>query len=53
MPAIGPRARIGSGEPSLADDVAGLRWVAESEVDALDRAWGHDRRMARRTLKEA
>ncbi len=48
--AIGFRARIISGEPSPADDVAGIRWVSEEEIDALDFAWEHDRRIARRAL---
>ncbi len=48
--AIGFRARIISGEPSPADDVAEIRWVSEDEIDALDFAWEHDRRIARRAL---
>ncbi|MEJ7632727.1 MAG: NUDIX domain-containing protein [Rubrobacteraceae bacterium] len=48
--AIGFRARIISGEPSPADDVAAIRWVSEDEIDALDFAWEHDRRIARRAL---
>ncbi len=51
--AIGFRARIISGEPSPADDVAGIRWVSEEEIDALDFAWEHDRRIARRALGDA
>ncbi len=50
MLAIGFRARIISGEPSPADDVAEIRWVSEDEIDALDFAWEHDRRIARRAL---
>jgi len=48
--AIGFRARIISGEPSPADDVAEIRWVKEEEIDALDFAWEHDRRIARQAL---
>ncbi len=48
--AIGFRARIISGEPSPADDVAGIHWVSKEEIDGLDFAWEHDRRIARRAL---
>ncbi len=50
--AIGFRARIISGEPSPADDVAEIRWVSEDEIDALDFAWEHDRRIARTALED-
>ncbi|MGH3145963.1 MAG: NUDIX hydrolase [Rubrobacter sp.] len=49
--AIGFRARISSGEPSPADDVAELRWVPKEEIDALNFAWEHDRRIARLALE--
>jgi ADP-ribose pyrophosphatase YjhB (NUDIX family) len=48
--AIGFCARIVSGEPDPADDVAEVRWVSKEEIDALDFAWEHDRRIARRAL---
>ena len=51
--AIGFRARIISGQPDPADDVAEIRWVTKDEVDTLDFAWEHDRRIARRALEEA
>ena len=50
--AIGFRVRIVSGEPSPADDVAGFRWVSAEEIDGLDFAWEHDRRIARQALEE-
>ena len=50
--AIGFRVRIISGEPSPADDVAEIRWVTEEEIDALDFAWEHDRKIARLALEE-
>jgi hypothetical protein len=50
--AIGFRARLISGEPGPADDVAEVRWVSEDEVETLDFAREHDRRIARRALKD-
>jgi 8-oxo-dGTP diphosphatase len=50
--AIAFRAHIVSGEPDPADDVAELRWVSEAEIDSLDFAWEHDRRIARRALED-
>ena len=50
--AIGFRAQIVSGEPSPADDVAEIRWVSEEEIQTLDFAWEHDRRIARRALED-
>lgn len=50
--AIGFRARIVDGEPSPADDVAELRWVSEEELDTLDFAWEHDRRLLRAALRD-
>jgi hypothetical protein len=50
--AIGFRARIVSGDPDPADDVAEIRWVPEEEVDTLDFAWEHDRRIARQALED-
>lgn len=48
--AIGFGARIVSGEPEPADDVAAIRWVSKDEVDGLDFAWEHDRRLVRAAL---
>ena len=50
--AIAFRARIVSGEPDPADDVAELRWVSEAEIDSLDFAWEHDRKIAWRALED-
>ena len=50
--AIGYRVRIVSGEPSPSDDVAEIRWVSEGEVETLDFAWEHDRKIARLALEE-
>ena len=52
MLAIGFRARILSGEPNPADDVAEIRWASEDDIETLDFAREHDRRIARRALKE-
>ena len=49
--AIGFAARLASGEPSAADDVAALMWVEESELGDLDFAWPHDRDLARTALQ--
>ena len=50
--AMGFRVRIVSGEPNPADDVAKFRWVAADEIDGLDFAWEHDRRIARQALED-
>jgi ADP-ribose pyrophosphatase YjhB (NUDIX family) len=50
--AIGFRVRIVSGEPSPADDVAEIRWVSEDEIDTLDFAWEHDRRIVQQALMD-
>lgn len=50
--AIGFRVRIVSGAPSPADDVAQIRWVSREEIDTLDFAWEHDRRIARLALAD-
>ena len=49
--AIGFRARIATGEPSPADDVADIRWLSADEVDQADFAWEHDRRAIRAALE--
>jgi ADP-ribose pyrophosphatase YjhB (NUDIX family) len=48
--AIGFRARIVEGEPKPADDVAEIRWISAEEVDGLDFAWEHDRRLVKAAL---
>jgi ADP-ribose pyrophosphatase YjhB (NUDIX family) len=49
---LGFRARLVSGEPRPADDVADIRWVTRDEIDDLDFAWPHDRVLVRRVLEE-
>ncbi len=49
--AISFLARLVDGEPSPADDVAGIRWVSAEEIDDLDFAWEHDRRLVRAALE--
>jgi ADP-ribose pyrophosphatase YjhB (NUDIX family) len=51
--AIGFIARLVSGEPTPADDVADLMWVDGSELDDLDFAWPHDRVLAKEALNRA
>lgn len=51
--AIGFLARLVSGEPRAADDVADFRWVEEDEIDGLDFAWPHDRELVRKALGRA
>lgn len=51
--AIGFRARLVSGEPKAADDVADFRWVDLDDLDDLDFAWPHDRELVRKALKRA
>ena len=50
--AISFLARIVDGEPTPADDVAEIRWVSAEEIDDLDFAWEHDRRLIRAALEE-
>jgi len=49
--AISFLARIVEGEPSPADDVAGIRWISAEEIDDTDFAWEHDRRLVRAALE--
>ena len=49
--ALGFTARLASGEPHPADDVADARWVTAGELDELDFAWEHDREIARSALR--
>lgn len=51
--AIGFLARLVSGDPVAADDVADFRWVDAAEVDALDFAWPHDRVLVLKALQRA
>lgn len=51
--ALGFLARLVSGEPVAADDVADFRWVDVDEVDDLDFAWPHDRELVRKALQRA
>jgi hypothetical protein len=39
------------GEPSPADDVAGIRWVSAEDIDGIDFAWEHDRNLVRAALE--
>lgn len=50
--ALGFKARLVSGQPQPADDVAAIRWVSLEEVDDLDFAWEHDRELIRRALND-
>lgn len=49
---MGFKARWVSGEPRPADDVAGIRWLSEDELDGADFAWEHDRELLRRALRD-
>ncbi|MFP5351305.1 MAG: NUDIX hydrolase [Actinomycetota bacterium] len=51
--ALGFVARLVSGEPRAADDVADFLWVDEDELEALDFAWPHDRELVRKALRRA
>lgn len=51
--AIGFLARLVSGEPSPADDVADIKWVSLDELDDIDFAWEHDRELVRKALLAA
>ncbi len=48
--ALGFRARLVSGDPKPADDVAAVRWISRNEIDDLDFAWQHDRDLVRKAL---
>ena len=50
--AIGFSARLRSGEPKAADDVADLQWVTLDELDDIDFAWEHDRELVRKALSK-
>jgi 8-oxo-dGTP diphosphatase len=49
--ALGFAARIVSGDPEPADDVAEFRWAGPDDLDDLDFAWPHDRELAKIALK--
>ena len=51
--AIGFFARLVSGEPTPADDVANIKWTSVDEIDDLDFAWEHDRELVRKALLAA
>ena len=51
--AIGFRVRIVEGEPRATDDVAEIGWVSAAELDSLDFAWEHDRKLVRAALEDA
>jgi ADP-ribose pyrophosphatase YjhB (NUDIX family) len=51
--ALGFAARLVSGDPAPADDVAAFKWVTIEELDGLDFAWPHDRELIRRALDDA
>jgi NADH pyrophosphatase NudC (nudix superfamily) len=50
--ALGFKARIVSGDPAAADDVAAIEWVTLSDLDELDWAWPHDRDLVRSALTD-
>lgn len=50
--ALGFTARIAEGDPTPADDAAGLEWVSPEELDGLDFAWEHDRELIRAALED-
>jgi NAD+ diphosphatase len=50
---LGFVARLISGEPTAADDVAEVAWVTEQELDGLDFAWEHDRELLLRALRRS
>jgi ADP-ribose pyrophosphatase YjhB (NUDIX family) len=49
--ALGFLARLVSGEPRAADDVDEIAIVDENELENLDFAWEHDKRLVRRALQ--
>jgi ADP-ribose pyrophosphatase YjhB (NUDIX family) len=50
--ALGFKARWVSGDPRPADDVAGIQWLTDDELNEADFAWQHDRDLLRRALKD-
>ena len=50
--ALGFKARLKGGEPRPSDDVAGIRWVGEEDLDDLDWAWPHDLELVRKALRD-
>lgn len=51
--ALGFKAKLVSGDPTPADDVAAFKWVTTGDLDGLDFAWPHDRELIRRALRDA
>jgi 8-oxo-dGTP diphosphatase len=45
-------ARLVSGEPTPADDVAEVHWFTASDLEGADFAWEHDRDLIRRALRD-
>ena len=48
--AMGFIARDAEGDPVPADDVEEVRWVAADELEGVDFAWEHDKRLVKRAL---
>lgn len=48
--AMGFIARSAAGEPTPADDVEEVRWVAIEELDDIDFAWDHDKALVEKAL---
>ena len=48
--ALGFRARLVSGVPRPADDVKDVRWATATDIEGLDFAWEHDRKLVRKAL---
>ncbi|HJR45540.1 MAG TPA: NUDIX domain-containing protein [Actinomycetota bacterium] len=51
--ALGFLARLRSGDPKAADDVAAFLWIEPAELETLEFAWEHDRELVRKALKRA
>lgn len=49
--AMGFLAKLVSGEPEAADDVASVRWIGPDEVDDVQFAWDHDRELVKKALE--
>jgi ADP-ribose pyrophosphatase YjhB (NUDIX family) len=48
---MGFTARLASGEPRPADDVAEVKWIGGDDIEALEWAWEHDRALVRKALE--
>lgn len=49
---LGFKGRWVGGEAEPADDVAAIHWLSDEELDPADFAWGHDRELLRRALRD-